>query len=201
MTALGGILSQGVQMVRDRGQEGLYDFVDRTSVFADEKRRRGGDCVARHFVNQVQYLSKVAFYRVYSDVWATLISDLEQRRGVDSASVSFLRYWHAQEAPRLQGDGTWIPDMLAGQILALHPISELIIRDPALCATVGRYFQNTVVTDGRYERHHWDLDEYWTLWHAILFATYEYRGAYDRSNASRATRHLRSSLEPFAESL
>lgn len=81
---------------------------------------------------------------------------------------------------------THVPDVFSGQVLSLHPLSAVIMKDPALLALVGRFFG----TDA-YERFFMggerDCAEYWEFVGVIVTAAFQYRRALDRQNQSRAT--------------
>jgi hypothetical protein len=74
-----------------------------------------------------------------------------------------------------------VPDVFSGQVLSLHPLSAIFMRDPALCATAERLFAaadfETIQANG--------LAEYWDFVGAILTAAHLYRNAADRQANDR----------------
>jgi hypothetical protein len=82
----------------------------------------------------------------------------------------------------------FIPDVFAGQILSLHPLSGFFMKDPALCAIAGRFLTSPsfdeVMRRGRSQNH----PLYWDLVGAIVTAACYYRKALDCQRQNRGVR-------------
>jgi hypothetical protein len=119
---------------------------------------------------------------------------LEPGRGETSKRRSLL--WTTDSA-----GPTYIPDVFRGQVLSLHPLSGIFMKDQALCALAGQYFEvdRPSLTDGR----GWALHgpEYWRLVGAILAAAYSYRIAWNRQNEQRGVHRRNSNLAEATSAL
>jgi hypothetical protein len=186
-----GILSHGVELVQQRGEDGLEEFLGRFDAWCAKRRRKGGQGWLRRFLNAIAYECKSSFYRCYSEVWIDLIPWLRQHRALDDLSERFLRYWHRQGQSPEQSHNRGIPDVLRGQVLALHPLSGFFMKDPALCAIAGRFFGSKAYERMMVKRRAKSCAEYWDLLGAILTAAYLYRQALDEQEQRRGS-HLRS---------
>jgi hypothetical protein len=73
----------------------------------------------------------------------------------------------------------FIPDVFSGQVLALHPVSSVFMKDAALCAIAGRFLTSesydVVMSRGRSANY----PLYWDFVGAILTAAHSYRQALD----------------------
>jgi hypothetical protein len=187
-----GILEHGLELVLRRGDDGLAEFVGRFDAWSAKIRRRGGRGWLRLFLDALSYETKISFYRCYSNVWIDLIPWLRRHRGLDEVGERFLRFWHMQNQPLELPDGRVIPDVFGGQVLALHPLSGFVMKDPGLCAVAGRFFGSDacarVMANGRAE----DCAEYWDLLGAILTAAHLYRQALDEQGQQRGVRSRNS---------
>jgi hypothetical protein len=157
-------------------------------------RRRGGQPRVRQFANMFSYEAKVAFYTSYSNAWVDLIPWLRLHQNLDPVSERFLRLWHHQNqpieiayrptagglAPR-PGPGV-IPDVFAGQVLALHPLSAFVMNDPTLRTMVGRFLVDPEFEAIMATRRAEESATYWGLVQAVLTAAAMYRQ--QRMNAS-----------------
>jgi hypothetical protein len=103
-----------------------------------------------------------------------------ENRVLDEGSKRCLRLWHMQNQPIERPDTGVTPDVFGGQLLSLHPLSGFVMKDPALCATVGRFCLSDayerVMVEGRAE----GSSEYREFVGAILTAAALYRQALDR---------------------
>jgi len=80
---------------------------------------------------------------------------------------------------------THVPDVFSGQVLSLHPLSGVIMSDPALLAIAGRFF-GTDAYERFFVHGERNCSEYWDLVGVILRAAHIYRQALDRQNQRRA---------------
>jgi hypothetical protein len=182
---LDGILQYGVERVRQRGNNGLLEFVGRVDAWFQTRLKKGDQGWLRPFLHRFAYACKVSFYRCYANTWVDLIPWLRRHRGLDLISERFLRFWHMQNQPAEGTDGRVIPDAFRGQVLSLHPLSGFFMMDPALCAIAGQFFgtdaHDRVMVHGQAEA----CDEYWNLIGAILTAAGLYHQALDEQNQRR----------------
>jgi hypothetical protein len=182
------ILHHGVELVQEKGKDGLVEFLERFDAWCTKHRKKGNRGWLRRFLDRFSYECKVSFYRCYSNVWIDLIPWLRENYGLDEASERFLRLWHMQIQPIERPDGGVILDVFGGQVLSLHPLSGFFMKDPAFCAIAGKF-----ILTGAYERvmvqgQVADCAEYWDLVGAILTAAALYRRALDRQAARRGVR-------------
>jgi hypothetical protein len=192
---LDGILRHGIELVQERGNDGLLEFLGLFDAWCAKRRKKGGQGWLRRFLDLFSYECKVSFYRCYANAWIDLIPWLRQHRDLDETSERFLRVWHMQNQPIERPDGRVVPDVFGGQVLGLHPLSGFFMMDPALCAVAGRFFRSDayerVMVQGRADT----CPEYWDLIGAILTAAGLYRQALDRQ-AERRGVHQRNSDDP-----
>jgi hypothetical protein len=188
VTACDGILDEGVRLARANGYEGMVAFVAKMDAWLQKCRRRGGGDFHRQVINYLAYEFKVAFYLCYANLWVTLIPWLKEHRGLDGVSERFLRLWHMQNQPVELPDGRYLPDVFCGQVLALHPLSGFVMKDPVLCAVAGRFFTSDaydrVVALGRAD----SCAEYWEMVGALLTAAHLYRQAAREQEERRGRR-------------
>jgi hypothetical protein len=190
-----GILHQGVELVQQKGNDGLVEFLGRFDAWCAKRRKKGGQGWLRRFLDRFSYEGKVSFQRCYANAWIDLIPWLKEHRGLDQASERFLRLWHMQNQPIERPDGGVLPDVFGGQVLSLHPLSGFFMKDPALCVVAGRFLSSDayerVTVQGQAEA----CAEYWDLVGAVLTAAALYRQAHDRQ-AERRGVHQRPSADP-----
>jgi hypothetical protein len=188
------ILGRGVRLVRARGWDGARHFLDGIQAWIPKVRRRGGTPVLRATLNYFSYLAKSSFYLAYANLWLSLVPWLKEHRGLDPVSEQFLRFWHYQNQPGVAPDGAAVPDVFAGQVLSLHHLSAIFMRDPLLCATAGQFF-GTAAHDAVF-RHGQaaSCDRYWRLVDAILTAAATYRRCRAGGRPDRGRRKKKAAL-------
>ena len=93
---------------------------------------------------------------------------------------------------RLMDDGTVevVPDVFCGQVLALHPVSWILLARPELCELVGSCIAAPQFDDAMRLRHVDDFPEYWRMVEAILTAAYLYQVAREGNESRRNKRTL-----------
>jgi hypothetical protein len=179
-----GILAHGVDLVRERGEDGLEEFVQKLDGWATKNRKKGNRHWQRSFLNRFAYECKWAFYTCFANVWIDLIPWLRAYQGLDAVSERFLRFWHMQNQPIEDRGGRLMPDVFCGQVLSLHPLSGFFMQDPALRAVAGRFFASDryaeILANG--------LPEYWDVVGAILTAVHLYRRGADEQAQARGVR-------------
>jgi hypothetical protein len=185
---LEGILDHGVTLVREKGNDGLHEFLGRFDAWYEERRRKGRQGWLRPFLDWLAYECKVSFYLCYANTWIDLIPWLQRHRGLDAVSERFLRFWHMQNGPVRLPDGRIIPAVFRGQVLSLHPLSGFFMKDPALCAVAGRYFGSDAYDRVTVQGRAADCAEYWDLIGAVLTAAGLYRQALDEQRQNRGVR-------------
>jgi hypothetical protein len=186
--ALAVWVTQARLALRRDGHDGLRAFV--TGVvkpWMDNLRRRGGRDRERAFLNRFAYEAKASFYLTYANAWVALIPRLRQERGLDAVGERLLRLWHHQNQPvRDPAAPTgWRPDVFHGQVLALHPLSGLMMSDPAHRQALGAWLTHPdhdgLVAGGRVHQ----CPAYRDVVAAILTAAHEYRHAHARETKTR----------------
>jgi hypothetical protein len=197
--AFDGILRHGVELAREKGNDGLEEFLGRFDAWSAARRRKGGQGWLRPFLDRFSYECKASFYLCYANAWIGLIPWLRENRGLDQASERFLRVWHTQGQPIEQPDGSVIPDAFAGQVLALHPLSGFFMKDPALCAIAGRFIVSDAYERAMVQGQAGDCASYWDFVGAILTAAALYRQALDRQAERRGVRQRHSDDPDLAE--
>jgi hypothetical protein len=188
-----GILRHGIDLVRQRGEDGRAEFLARLDAWSARRRRKGGQGWLRCFLNLLAYECKVSFYTCYANVWVDLIPWLRRHRGLDPVSERFLRFWHMQNQPVELPDGRLLPDVFSGQVLSLHPLSGFFMKDSGLCAIAGRFFGSEAHDRALHGGDAEGCPEYWDLVGAILSAAHLYRQALDDQGRRRGTRRNSSS--------
>lgn len=191
--AFDGIMSHGVELVRTRDIDGVWQFMGMVDVWAAAKRKKGNQGWLRTFLNRFGYECKAAFYTCYANAWIDIIPKLRQEHGLNQVSEQFLRFWHAQNQPREGTDGNLIPDVFRGQVLALHPLSGFFMKDPAMLAIAGKFF-GTAAHDRVFVHGEAAVPAYWKLVGGILTAGHQYRQALERQEAGRGA--TRSTADP-----
>jgi hypothetical protein len=186
-----GILALGFDLFRERDAAGVWEFMGKVDAWVAAKRKKGNQGWLRTFLNRFAYECKVAFYTSYTNAWIDIIPVLRQDHGLDPVGERFVRFWHSQYQPIELANGTVIPDVFRGQVLALHPLSGYFMQDPALLTVAGRFFgtdaHDRVFVDGDS-----NVPEYWELVGAILTAGHQYRQAFERQEARRGARFSKS---------
>jgi hypothetical protein len=174
---IAAVLDRGVALVRDAGWDGMRYFLDALEAWGRLVRRRGGNPFRRTVLNHLSYLAKASFHLAYANLWVSLLPQLKAEHGLDPVSERFLRVWHFQNQPGLRADGTVAPDAFCGQVLALHPLSGVLMRDPALCAAVGPFFARSDHDDLFRDGSVAGCNDYWRMVEAVLLAATVYERA------------------------
>jgi hypothetical protein len=73
-----------------------------------------------------------------------------------------------QNPPVRLSNGQWLPDVMAGHILALHPLSGFLMLDSALRQVAGRFFAGDAYERALRRGEVADCPEYWQLCGAIV---------------------------------
>jgi len=208
-------LARGRELLQARALEGVNVFVDSLGEYLAKWRRRGAADFEHRFIDMLSYECKVCFYLTYANAWRSLIPWLEQHEALDIRSKRFLRVWHWQNqpidvvppagdkyAPTRRRDARvaepwldFVPDVFSGQILGLHPLSGIIMKDPALLSLVGRYVESEQFDRVRSTGHADACPAYWDFLELILTSANLYRLAHDQSMERRAP-HVSQSVVP-----
>jgi hypothetical protein len=183
-----GLLKAGVDLVLEKGNDGLLEFVQRFDPWCASQIQKASEPWMRKFFIWFGEDCKVSFYRCYSNVWIDLIPWLRQNCGLDKTSERFLRFWHMQNQPLELADGTVVPDVFSGHVLSLHPLSGFLMKDPALCAVAGRFFGLPSTEHSFLDADNANRQEYWDFVGAILTAAYMYSQAKMRQESGRQSR-------------
>ena len=202
-------LARGRELLHDQAMEGVNIFVDSLGRYLAKWRRRGKADFEHRFIDMLSYECKVGFYRTYANAWRSLIPWLEKHEGLDVLSKRFLRLWHWQNQPievalpagdpyaparrrdpRVAEPGIdYVPDVFSGQVLSLHPLSGIIMKDPGPLSSVGSYVDSEqfdrVMDTGRAD----DCPAYWDFLEVVLTAANIYRLVRDQSLEKR-THHV-----------
>jgi hypothetical protein len=94
-----------------------------------------------------------------------------------------------------------VPDAFLGQILALHPLSWILLARADLRDAVGHCISSPhydlAMRSGRVA----GFDEYWKMVHAIVTAAYYYQIAHDLNESNRSARRTAIELRSSASSV
>ena len=202
--AFEGIMHQVTKAIHHDGREGLATAVGKLEVYFAKWRKRGGAPFMRMLIDRLAYECKASFYLTYWNLWVSLIPWLRRHESLDPLSERFLRLWHRQNqhvelvnqpslltknktaGPMLAEPGVhYLQDVFSGQILSLHPLSAIVMQDPALLEVVGRF-----VASSEYDRVIRRADDcplYWEFIGAILTAANLYRIATETARNKRGT--------------
>ena len=165
-------IGNGVVAFRREGHAGLQRHTKTVEEWIRKRRRRGGIDRERSFMNMFSYECKVAFYYCYANAWVGILQTLKQSGLLDRLGERFLRIWHHQNTGG--SDFAVRRDILCGQILALHPLSGVILSSPQHLEMVGRCIglddYERLVANGKIT----ESEEYWDLIATVLIAAHEY---------------------------
>jgi hypothetical protein len=92
-------VGNGVVAFRQKGMDGLEQFLPEIDSWLAKYRKKGGHIWVRQFVNLFAYEAKVSFYRCFANTWVDLIPWLVKHRGLSGLSARFLGFWHNQNQP------------------------------------------------------------------------------------------------------
>jgi hypothetical protein len=132
------------------------------------------------------YECKAAFYRCYARAWQLILQWHEHYFPREVVGRRFLEFWHAQNQPREDlGESR---DVFSGQVLALHPLSGVVLSSPEHLAAIGNWIGHpnyeTITATGQIA----ECSEYWDLVATILIAAHEYDQSRRRWEDSRGQR-------------
>jgi hypothetical protein len=159
------------------GRDAVRGFVgEKLKACIDANRKRGNNPEGRTFINLLAHTARVAFYGCYHTTWNCLLTVLPQQFGLSPASVRFLRFWHLV-ADDVETDVFW------GQPLALHPLSEFVMRQEEHRVAIGEWLAQSP-EDGN-AIGDWKDPSYRGAVKSILTAASEYTHVYERETRSR----------------
>ncbi|MFV1967238.1 MAG: hypothetical protein ACC628_17555 [Pirellulaceae bacterium] len=165
-------IGNGVVEFRKGGHEGLQQYTQTVDEWIRKLRRRGGLDRVRRFLNMFSYECKVAFYGCYCSAWVEILKWLSQNREANTLGDRFMRLWHHQNRALESEDVR--RDVFCGQVLALHPLSAVILTSPqhltAIGGWIGHADYESITCVGRIA----DCPEYWSLVATIMTAAHEY---------------------------
>ena len=176
-------IGNGIHALRTEGREGLQRYVGTVDEWIRRLRRRGNLDRVRLFLNMFSYQCKVAFYLCYCSAWVGILQRLAQTREPNIIGERFMRLWHHQN--RAPDDFGVSQDAFCGQVLALHPLSAVVLTAPEHRAVVGNWIGHP-----DYEALHASgqvaqCEAYWDLVATILIAAHEYDRSRERWEAGR----------------
>jgi hypothetical protein len=204
--AFAGIMDHVTKTMHQDGFEGLVTSEGKLEAYFTKWRKRGDAPFMRMLIDQLAYACKASFNLTYWNLWLSLIPWLRRHKGLDPTSERFLRLWHRQNqhdelanrpsliiknktaGPMLAEPGVhYLPDVFSGQILSLHPLSAIIMKDPALLEIVGRFVASPQYDCVARTRQADDCPLYWEFIGAILTAANLYRVASETARSKRGT--------------
>ncbi len=153
----------------------------------------------RRFLNMFSYECKVAFYGCYSCAWVGILPLLSQNREPNPIGDRFMGLWHNQN--RAPDDPEASGGVFCGQVLALHPLSAVVLTSPEHLTVIGDWIGHpdyeSIVATGQIA----ECSEYWDFVATILTAAHEYnhskrrweesRGQHTEVNADIVAQHSR----------
>ena len=162
---------------------GLSDFLKNELMPRIRRyRKAGGDAESKRFLDRLIYNAKVAFYTCYANAWVGLVPFLREHHGLDLQSERFMRLWHFQNPSD--------KDVLAGQVLSLHPVSAILMSDKHHKDVIGRYL--TSITETNHLRNIDSFNQknpaFWALIESIRVALHWYAHLRDVGRESRDSR-------------
>ena len=165
-------IGNGIVALRREGREGLQRYTHTIDEWIRKLRRRSGIDRVRMFVNMFSYECKAAFYFCYGNAWVGILQSLKQAGKLDLLGERFMRLWHHQNRPA--DDAEVHRDVFCGQILALHPLSAIVLTSPEHLEVIGRCIglpdYQGLVASGKIV----ECQEYWDFVATILIAAHEY---------------------------
>jgi hypothetical protein len=165
-------VGNGMVAFRREGHAGLQRHTKTVGEWIRKLRKQGGNNRVRSFIKMFSYECKAAFYCCYANAWVGLFQSLKQSRLLDMLGERFMRMWHHQNSAG--GDFAVRRDILCGQILALHPLSGVILSSPQHLEVIGRCLglrdYDGLVANGKIT----ESEEYWDLVATVLIAAHEY---------------------------
>jgi hypothetical protein len=180
-------IGNGMVALNQGGRPALRKHVAEVGKWIAKYRKQGDQDRVRRFVNMFAYESKVAFYLCYTSAWVGLLQKLVADGRTNVAGERFLRLWHHQNQPASDNHGVvgGARDVFCGQVLALHPLSAIVLNDSAHLATIGRWLAHAQFDALQQSGRQATCPEYWDVVATILEAAHEYVHARDQWEATR----------------
>jgi len=177
-------IGNGIVALRANGREGLVQYTGTVDEWIRKLRRRGGLGRVRLFLNMFAYQCKAAFYLCYASAWVGILHWLAQNREQDVLGTRFMRLWHNQnQAP--EDERGVSRDAFCGQVLALHPLSAIVLTAPEHLAMIGRWIGHPDYEQLMARNEVGTCEEYWGLVATILIAAHEYEHSRSRWDETR----------------
>jgi hypothetical protein len=206
-------LGCGIDHYRRNGHAGVIEWLRDLDHWYKKFRKRSPQRV-QTFLRVFAYEAKVSFYHKYTNFWISVLQWLQRHQALDLPSRRFLSLWHNQNqrgeiehaaaaigvksqhgnmtktgpfGGRLVDGGTRevIPDVFCGQVLALHPLSWILLDRPELCQMVGRFLTSPNFDQAMEAGEVDDFAEYWEMVEAVLIAAHLYQLVHLSQESSR----------------
>jgi hypothetical protein len=193
--ALRAWVDNGIVAHQKGGRDALHSYLHtELRPWLNRFRRRGRDDRTRLFINMFSYECKVAFYLCYANAWIGLIPRLVHQHRLDPLSERFLRIWHHQNQPIEDPDAPTggHRDVFCGQVLALHPLSGIILSEPDHRQAIGGWIGHPDFDALHQQGRIGTCPAYWDMVAAILIAAHEYAHSHRRWDATRRGREIGS---------
>jgi hypothetical protein len=181
-------IGKGISAFRTAGHAGLRNHVNTVGRWIQKYRKQGNRDRHRRFVNMFSYECKVSLYLCYAAAWVGLIQQLDADRRLNETGKRFMQLWHHQNQPT--EDESAKPggnrDAFCGQVLALHPLSGIVMNDPRYLITIGRWLAHPDYQLLHRSNRVASCPEYWeNVVATILVAAHEYEHSRERWEATR----------------
>lgn len=165
-------IGNGICALRTEGREGLGRYTQTVDEWIRRLRRRGGAERVHRFLNMFAYECKVALYQCYCSAWVGILQWLAQNREPNVLGDRFMRLWHHQN--RAADDAEVYRDVFCGQVLALHPLSAVVLTSPQHLHVIGRWIGHPDYDALQSSGQIGSSAEYWNLVAMIMIAAHEY---------------------------
>ncbi len=165
-------IGNGITALRSGGRERLREYTKTVDEWIRKYRRRGGDNRVRTFVNMFAYESKVAFYHCYCNAWSGILGQLTEDGDLDVLGQRFMQIWHHQNCAPVEAEVH--RDAFCGQVLALHPLSAVVLTSPQHLEVIGRWIGHQDYDSLYNSGEIVNASEYWDLVATILISAHEY---------------------------
>jgi hypothetical protein len=195
-------IGNGVVHLQKGGRGALRDYLkDDLGRWLRKLRKDSSTDRIRLFLNLFADQCKIAFYHCYSIAWTGLLQRLVDDGQVDVIGERFMRLWHYQNQLSDQG----LPDVLCGRVLALHPLSAIVLQDPGYLGAIGNWLAHPACDRLMQTGQQFANPEYKAVVATILMAAHEYdhaRRHWKRTRARptagrpRTAKELREAVTP-----
>jgi hypothetical protein len=165
-------IGNGMCALRTDGREGLQRYTTTVDEWIRKLRRRGDLDRVRLFLNMFSYQCKVAFYLCTSTAWVGILQRLSQTQQINTVGERFMQIWHHQN--RAPDDFGVSRDALCGQVLAMHPLSGVVLTSPEHLTVVGDWIGHPDYEALHAKNQVGQCAAYWDLVATILIAAHEY---------------------------